>query len=155
MNKKARRDEAVWKRLERPRFDWGLLLSCDCSFEVDGPQEVVGEDGECHLGSGALEVPGEETASSRHPFDGAEWMLGGASSHCHEGGVGPRIHPVESVLIQMTLDESSWGRGAVRLEGAARAVERRVGDIALLPVEVCEPACGLPGSGTCRYRPHR
>src|SRR4051812_27615118 len=63
-------------------------------------------------------------------------MLGGAPSPCHEVRIGPRIHPVECILIQMTLDEASRSCGALRLEGTARAVRRHIRHVALLPMQL-------------------
>src|SRR5271157_3255702 len=63
-------------------------------------------------------------------------MLGSASSSRHEFGSGSCIHPGKCVLVQMALDESALGSGALRLESAARAIGRYIGHIALAPVQL-------------------
>ena len=76
-----------------------FFVSGGCGLDVDGAKHVVSEDGKGHLGSGSLEVPGQETSARHHSLDGAERMLGSASSSRHEFGIGSRIHPSERILV--------------------------------------------------------
>jgi len=50
-------------------------------------------------------------------------MVGSASSSSREFEIGSRIHPSECVLVEMMLEETALGCGALRLESAARAIE--------------------------------
>ena len=62
-------------------------------------------------------------------------MLGSGSSSRHEFGSGSRIHRGERVLVQMMLDESALGRGALRLESIARATGRHIDHVAFAPMQ--------------------
>ena len=83
--------QAVWKRKWAPVIRSPIFVSGGCGPDVDGTEHVVGEDGESHLGSGSLEVPGQEASAPCHPLDGGERVLDGASSSSHEFWIGSRI----------------------------------------------------------------
>lgn len=55
------------------------FVSGNGSLDVDGSQDVVGEDGKSHFGSGSFQVSGQEPSTCRHSLDRTERMLDGTS----------------------------------------------------------------------------
>lgn len=90
--------------MEAPALPGPSVLLGGYGFDVDGAEDVVGEDRKGHLGSGRPEVSGEESSASHHSLDGAERMLGGAAPSSHHLRRGARVHAVERILVQMSGD---------------------------------------------------
>jgi hypothetical protein len=97
----------VWKLLggsglTGASFDLGsFLVSCGLGSEVDGAEDVVGENGEGHLGFCSLGVAGEEASACHHPLDRSERMLNGAASFAHHLSCCPCGHAVAVVVIEV------------------------------------------------------
>lgn len=82
-----------------PALPGPLLVSGGGGSDVDGPEDVVGENGKGHFGSGSFQCPGQETSTGRHSLDGAEGLFDGTSPGFHCLGRGAGIHAVECIVV--------------------------------------------------------
>jgi hypothetical protein len=66
-----------------------------------------------------------------------------AASPCsHHFRFGARVHAVERIFVEMTLDRAPLGCGAARFERTTRTIRRGVGNFSFLAMKLlCGQAC--------------